>query len=98
MSLAETQYKHIILDEAKVPVIAGTTLKVLGWRGKRSGQIDGLPNQRMVCPESRRLLTGPARPPALAQAKLTSGADAQRISRISILLGALILSRGTSKI
>jgi len=27
--LAETRYEHIILDEARVPVIAGTTMKVV---------------------------------------------------------------------
>lgn len=29
MSLVETQYKHIILNEANVPMIAGTTMKVV---------------------------------------------------------------------
>jgi uncharacterized protein (DUF433 family) len=29
MSLVETEYKHIILNEANVPVIAGTTMKVV---------------------------------------------------------------------
>ena len=27
--IVETRYEHIILDEAKVPVIAGTTMKVI---------------------------------------------------------------------
>jgi uncharacterized protein (DUF433 family) len=29
MSLAETGYEHIVLDEDKVPIIAGTTMKVV---------------------------------------------------------------------
>jgi uncharacterized protein (DUF433 family) len=29
MSLVETQYKHIILDEENVPIIAGTNMKVV---------------------------------------------------------------------
>jgi len=29
MSIVETRYEHIILNEEKVPVIAGTTMKVI---------------------------------------------------------------------
>jgi len=29
MSVVETRYEHIILDESKVPMIAGTTMKVI---------------------------------------------------------------------
>ncbi len=29
MAVAETRYEHIILDEKKTPVIAGTTMKVV---------------------------------------------------------------------
>src|SRR5687768_6832589 len=29
MSLLETRYEHIVLDDAGVPVIAGTTMKVI---------------------------------------------------------------------
>jgi uncharacterized protein (DUF433 family) len=29
MSLLETRYEHIVLDEAGVPLIAGTTMKVI---------------------------------------------------------------------
>src|SRR6266498_4473774 len=29
MSLVETRYEHIVLDEAGIPLIAGTTMKVI---------------------------------------------------------------------
>ena len=29
MALVDTRYEHIILDEANVPIIAGTTMKVI---------------------------------------------------------------------
>ena len=29
MSLVETRYEHIVLDEAEIPLIAGTTMKVI---------------------------------------------------------------------
>jgi len=29
MSLVETRYEHIVLDEAQIPVITGTTIKVV---------------------------------------------------------------------
>ncbi len=29
MSMAETRYEHIVLDDAGVPLIAGTTMKVI---------------------------------------------------------------------
>jgi uncharacterized protein (DUF433 family) len=28
-TLVETRYEHIVLDQAKVPIIAGTTMKVI---------------------------------------------------------------------
>jgi len=50
--LAETRYEHIILNDARVPVIAGTTMKVVelvlaqaayGWSGEElSGQFPHL--------------------------------------------------------
>ncbi len=29
MSVVETRYEHVVLNEAKVPIIAGTTMKVV---------------------------------------------------------------------
>lgn len=29
MSLAETRYEHIVLDDQRIPIIAGTTMKVI---------------------------------------------------------------------
>ena len=29
MSLTETRYEHVLLDEVGVPIIAGTTMKVV---------------------------------------------------------------------
>jgi uncharacterized protein (DUF433 family) len=29
MSLVETRYEHIVLDDARIPLIAGTTMKVI---------------------------------------------------------------------
>src|SRR3972149_2268679 len=50
--LAETRYEHILLNDARVPVIAGTTMKVVelvlaqaayGWgAGKLDGQFPSL--------------------------------------------------------